>query len=98
MTTNTKERFIEINNSLSLWQNDINDIFGEPFFKHFKKSYLEHLKWKVLVKNFKLRRYIRFSLSLIEISNLKKLYVELFMVNLKDVIHFQDIIKNNGNL
>ncbi len=73
MTTNEKLRSLEINNSLKIWEPKIKDIFGKHFFIHFKNSYHNHLAWKVCIRNFMLKKYIKFIFNLSNMYNLKKL-------------------------
>ena len=74
ITTNQEKRIYDIKNSLNIWQSDIVEQFGIDFFKHFEKSYINYLNWKKLVQDFKLKNYIQFSLGLINIYNLKKIF------------------------
>lgn len=49
MTTNYEKRVSGINNSLNIWQKDIEKNFSKAFFKHFKKSYRYYLYKKSFI-------------------------------------------------
>ena len=75
LTTVENRRRAEIDKSLSIWRDDLIDIFGQPFYRHFVHSYNRYLEYSFFVKSFQKREYFDTGLRVIKTP---WLFIELF--------------------
>lgn len=58
LTTVEHRRRAEIEKSLAIWRDDLCEVFGEKFYKHFVESYRRYLDYSFFVKGIQKKEYL----------------------------------------
>lgn len=66
LTTVENRRRAEIDKSLSIWRDNLIDVFGQQFYRHFVFSYNRYLDYSFFVKSFQKREYFDIGLRVIK--------------------------------